>query len=140
MQLSCHSSPIYSLYKAAAVGWLLVFTHDISSHKSTDTPHQVHASHTHLRQTGMPRALLDALQMRCSMACHRDPSLGEMYALVRSQGLLEGRLRALAHQVSDANLQQLPDFQLRVEVLRRLDYIAADNTVQLKVCRESVLG
>lgn len=68
------------------------------------------------------------------MACHRDPALGEMYALVRSQGLLEGRLRALAHQVSDANLQQMPDFHQRVEVLRRLEYIATDNTVQLKVC------
>lgn len=70
------------------------------------------------------------------MPCHRDPALGEMYALVRSQRLLESRLRALAHQVSDANLQQMPDFQLRVEVLRRLDYIAADNTVQLKVSLE----
>ena len=67
------------------------------------------------------------------MACHREPALGEMYALVRSQGLLEGRLRALAHQVSDANLQQMPDFQQRVDVLRRLEYIADDNTVQLKV-------
>ena len=73
------------------------------------------------------------LQMRASMACHRDPALGEMYALVRSQGLLESRLRALAHQVSDANLQQMPDFQQRVEVLRQLEYIALDNTVQLKV-------
>ena len=71
--------------------------------------------------------------MRANMGCHRDPGLGEMYALVRSQGLLESRLRALAHQVSDANLQQMPDFQQRVEVLRHLDYIAADNTVQLKV-------
>ena len=67
------------------------------------------------------------------MSCHQDPALGEMYALVRSQGLLESRLKALAHQVSDANLQQMPDFQQRVEVLRRLDYIAQDNTVQLKV-------
>ena len=67
------------------------------------------------------------------MACHRDPALGEMYALVRSQGLLESRLRALAHQVSDANLQQMPDLQQRVEVLKELEYIAADNTVQLKV-------
>lgn len=75
----------------------------------------------------------ECLQTRGNMACHRDPALGEMYALVRSQGLLEGRLRALAHQVSDANLQQMPDFQQRVEVLRQLDYIAPDNTVQLKV-------
>lgn len=72
------------------------------------------------------------LQLRASMGCHRDPALGEMYALVRSQGLLESRLRALAHQVSDANLQQMPDFQQRVEVLKQLEYIAADNTVQLK--------
>lgn len=133
----CHSAPIYLLYKTAAVGLLLVFTHNIASHTCTDTPHQALASHTHLR-AGMHGALLDALQMRCSMACHRDPSLGEMYALVRSQRLLEGRLRALAHQVSDANLQQMPDFQLRVEVLRRLEYIAADNTVQLKVCLELI--
>ena len=67
------------------------------------------------------------------MACHRDPALGEMYALVRSQGLLESRLRALAHQVSDANLQQMPDFQHSIEVLRQLAYIAQDNPVQLKV-------
>ena len=71
------------------------------------------------------------------MPCHRDPALGEMYALVRSQGLLESRLKALAHQVSDANLQQMPDFQQRVEVLRRLDYIAQDNTVQLKASQPS---
>ena len=71
------------------------------------------------------------------MPCHRDPALGQMYALVRSQGLLESRLKALAHQVSDANLQQMPDFQQRVEVLRRLDYIAPDNTVQLKASHKS---
>ena len=80
------------------------------------------------------------LQMRASMACHQDPALGEMYALVRSQGLLESRLRALAHQVSDANLQQMPDFQQRVEVLRQMEYIALDNTVQLKVAVRVVSG
>ena len=72
------------------------------------------------------------------MPCHQDPALGHMYALVRSQGLLESRLKALAHQVSDANLQQMPDFQQRVEVLRRLDYIAPDNTVQLKASHKSL--
>ncbi len=33
------------------------------------------------------------------MACHRDPGLGEMYAIVRSEALLAGRLAALTHQV-----------------------------------------
>lgn len=29
---------------------------------------------------------------------------------------------------------QMPEFRQRVDVLRRLGYVAADNTVQLKVC------
>jgi antiviral helicase SKI2 len=55
-----------------------------------------------------------------------------MYAIVRSEALLSERLRALSHQLSDANLTQMPEFQQRVEVLQRLEYVATDNTVQLK--------
>ena len=32
----------------------------------------------------------------------------------------------------------MPDFQQRVDMLKQLEYIAADNTVQLKVCIVSV--
>ena len=67
------------------------------------------------------------------MACHRDPALGEMYALVRSEALLEDRLNRLKHQVSDASLAQMPDFNQRVQVLRQLDYISAEDVVELKV-------
>lgn len=76
---------------------------------------------------------LFAMQMRANMKCHREPALGEMYALVRSEALLMQRMRALEHQLSDANLQQMPEFQQRVEVLRQMGYVDADNTVQLKV-------
>ena len=38
------------------------------------------------------------VQERSQMACHRDPMLGERYALVRSEALLAERLDRLAHQ------------------------------------------
>ena len=73
------------------------------------------------------------VQARADMACHRDPALGEMYALVRSEALLEDRLNRLKHQVSDASLAQMPDFNQRVQVLRRLDYVSSEDVVELKV-------
>ncbi|KAK9827734.1 hypothetical protein WJX81_007278 [Elliptochloris bilobata] len=72
------------------------------------------------------------LQERAALPCHREPALGEMFAAVRSEALLSARLNALTHQLSDASLAQMPEFRQRVEVLRRLGYIAQDNTVQLK--------
>ncbi|CAL8471306.1 g10848 [Coccomyxa elongata] len=72
------------------------------------------------------------LQVRAALACHRDPGLGEMYAIVRSEALLASRLAALTHQVSDASLAQMPEFRQRVDVLRRMQYLAEDDTVQLK--------
>ena len=50
--------------------------------------------HEHLR----PGCL--CAQARADTPCHRDPALPEMYALVRSEALLEGRLNRLTHQVS----------------------------------------
>ena len=67
------------------------------------------------------------------MPCQREPGFGEMWALVRSEALLEGRLARLAHQLSDANLAQMPEFHQRVNVLRQLKYVAPDDTVLMKV-------
>lgn len=46
--------------------------------------------------------------------------------------VLEQRLEALQHQLSDASLAALPEFHQRAAVLRQLGYLDADNTVQLK--------
>lgn len=73
------------------------------------------------------------VQARAALPCQREPALGEMVALVRSEALLAARLRGLAHQLSDANLQQMPEFQQRVKVLQEMGYVGEDNTVQLKV-------
>lgn len=86
------------------------------------------------------------MQVRSQMPCQREPGFGEMLALVRSEALLEERLRNLAHQLSDANLQQMPEFHQRVNVLRELGYVSADNTVEMKVhsrdipCRSKCLS
>ena len=69
------------------------------------------------------------------MACQQEPAFGEMLALVRSECLLEERVKSLAHQLSDANLQQMPEFHQRVKVLKQLGYVAADDTVEMKVGR-----
>ena len=42
---------------------------------------------------------------RCACRC---AGIGEGHALVRSEALLAGRLRALAHSLSDANLSGTP--------------------------------
>ena len=73
------------------------------------------------------------LQIRAEMPCQWEPAWAEMWALVHSECLLEDRLLKLAHQLSDANLAQMPEFHQRVQVLKRLEYIAPDTTVQMKV-------
>ena len=85
----------------------------------------------HTRRTRGPP--VSRLQIRAEMPCQREPAFPEMWALVHSEALLEERLQRLAHQMSDANLQQMPEFHQRVEVLRRLEYLAPDNTVLIKV-------
>ena len=66
------------------------------------------------------------------MPCTNEPAFGEMWALVHSETLLEERLRSLSHQISDANLKQMPEFHQRVEVLREMGYVSSDYTVQMK--------
>lgn len=59
-----------------------------------------------------------------------DPSV--LPPLCAHQIVLEQRLEALQHQLSDASLAALPEFHQRAAVLRQLGYLDADNTVQLK--------
>ena len=61
---------------------------------------QGHAWHRH--EHSRPDCL--CAQARADTPSHRDPALPEMYALVRSEALLEGRLNGLTHQVSRASL------------------------------------
>lgn len=58
-----------------------------------------------------------------------------MWALVHSEQLLATRLGLLKLQLSDSSLTQMPEFEQRVGVLQRLQYVSMDRTVLLKVGR-----
>jgi antiviral helicase SKI2 len=53
-------------------------------------------------------------------------------AILRARRTLRDRIESGEHALSDAHLQQMPDFQTRVEVLQSMGYLDADRTVTLK--------
>ncbi|EFJ42164.1 hypothetical protein VOLCADRAFT_107417 [Volvox carteri f. nagariensis] len=87
-------------------------------------------------QAMLARAALQS--RRAALRPHRDPGLVEAFQLVRTHRQLSRRAAELRHQLSDASLQQLPEFEQRVAVLQRLGYLEADRSVTLKgrVCCE----
>ncbi|CAM6105247.1 unnamed protein product [Calypogeia fissa] len=64
--------------------------------------------------------------------CHRCPKLQEHYSIVKTQYDLKDRVKKLKFELSDAALQQMPDFQQRIEVLQEVGCINAELVVQLK--------
>ena len=54
------------------------------------------------------------------------------HALLDARRALSKRVEELEHGLSDANLQQMPDFETRVEVLQSMGYLDEDRTVTLK--------
>ena len=67
------------------------------------------------------------------MACTEDPAFPEMWALVRRELELRDKMYRLRHQLSDASLAQMPEFELRLHVLKILGYVDAGDIVTVKV-------
>ncbi|KAL4444150.1 hypothetical protein ABPG75_011887 [Micractinium tetrahymenae] len=78
------------------------------------------------------RARASLAAQRAALPAHRDPLLPELLAVVRSEALLAGRLAGVVRQMSNANLQQLPEYHQRVKVLQRMGYLERDQTVTMK--------
>ncbi|KAH8550493.1 NUC185 domain-containing protein [Umbelopsis sp. PMI_123] len=86
------------------------------------------------------RAMASLLQkMRTDFQCTRCPDLEEhtdfcdyQYALVYAHRRLQAQIDNLKMTISDQNLELLPDYQQRVEVLKTMSYIDNNGTVQLK--------
>jgi antiviral helicase SKI2 len=72
------------------------------------------------------------LEVMAQNKCHRCPKLQEHYTLMQNQQQLKERVKQLKYELSDAALQQMPDFQQRIEVLQHVGYIDTDLVVQLK--------
>eukprot|EP01018_Ginkgo_biloba_P034639 Gb_30711 [translate_table: standard] len=72
------------------------------------------------------------LQKIAQNQCHGCPKLQEHYNIVQNQRILKEKVRQLKYDMSDAALQQMPDFQQRIEVLQEVGCIDLDLVVQLK--------
>eukprot|EP00878_Enallax_costatus_P043712 GHUV01051771.1.p1 GENE.GHUV01051771.1~~GHUV01051771.1.p1 ORF type:complete len:293 (+),score=101.80 GHUV01051771.1:673-1551(+) len=72
------------------------------------------------------------LNQRAKLPAHTCPGTPAQVALVRSEMLLSQRLEELSHELSDASLQQMPEFHQRVGILQQLGYVSPDGTVTLK--------
>ncbi|KAL0077067.1 NUC185 domain-containing protein [Phycomyces blakesleeanus] len=70
--------------------------------------------------------------LRGSFQCTKCPDLNEHYALIHAHKRLSSQIDMLKLTISDQNLELLPDYHQRIEVLKRMNYIDEQGTVQLK--------
>ncbi|KAJ3392196.1 hypothetical protein HDU84_004688 [Entophlyctis sp. JEL0112] len=64
--------------------------------------------------------------------CSNCPDLAEHYGIIHEERQLEVQLAELAHSISDQNLELLPDYHQRIQVLKALSFIDENSTVQIK--------
>ncbi|TNY19936.1 translation repressor [Rhodotorula diobovata] len=61
-----------------------------------------------------------------------EADLGEPYSILHSERVLEDKIATLRMALSDQNLELLPDYEQRIDVLKELQFIDDNSTVQLK--------
>ena len=61
-----------------------------------------------------------------------DPMLPELVAYVKSEILLQRRLKSLVDRTGEAGLSQMPEFLQRVKALQKMGYARSDKTVTMK--------
>ncbi|KAI9593337.1 translation repressor [Syncephalis fuscata] len=64
--------------------------------------------------------------------CCKCPDLDAHYASVHGERVLQTKIAELQRTISDQNLELLPDYEQRVQVLKILSYVDEHATVQLK--------
>ncbi|KAI0652358.1 antiviral helicase [Trametes meyenii] len=67
-----------------------------------------------------------------SFACTACPNFEEHYAYIHSKKMLEANIADLKQMISDQNLELIPDYEQRIEVLKELKFIDDNSTVLLK--------
>ncbi|KAL8800342.1 MAG: hypothetical protein Q9182_005236 [Xanthomendoza sp. 2 TL-2023] len=82
------------------------------------------------------RDILELRQHRLFMAesvqCIECPQFVRHFSMCHSEWLIKENIEQLKQRMSDQNLQLLPDYEQRVEVLKDLDFVDAGSRVQLK--------
>ncbi|EGC35475.1 hypothetical protein DICPUDRAFT_152207 [Dictyostelium purpureum] len=64
--------------------------------------------------------------------CHKCPRLAEHYELTEKKHQLQEAIRDYKYTASDENLKLMPQFNIRLDILKELGYIDQDNSVTLK--------
>jgi antiviral helicase SKI2 len=64
--------------------------------------------------------------------CTQCPDLDSHYSQAHSERLLKDQILDLRHQISDQNLELLPEYHMKVNVLKFYKFIEEQGTVQLK--------
>lgn len=72
------------------------------------------------------------LQNMSENKCHGCIKLKEHMALMKEQKVYKDQMNELKYLMSDEALQQMPEFQGRIDVLKEIHYIDSDLVVQLK--------
>jgi len=77
-------------------------------------------------------------QKMATSKCYSCPKLQEQYVVMDKYAQVKSKANSLRFALSDENLHLMPEFQQRLQVLQKLNYIDADNTVLIKgrVARE----
>ncbi|GAA5893928.1 hypothetical protein JCM8208_001280 [Rhodotorula glutinis] len=74
----------------------------------------------------------DELVKQLGFMAVEEEDLGEPYAVLHSERVLEDKIAHLRMALSDQNLELLPDYEQRIDVLKELQFIDDNSTVQLK--------
>ena len=67
-----------------------------------------------------------------SFQCTKCPELLDHYGIVHQERKLQETVRELEHNMSDLNLELLPDYHQRISVLKELQFIDESSIVQIK--------
>lgn len=91
------------------------------------------------RKTGKSLEFQDALKARIeaveaaeSLDCVHCPDFDTHYEMIHAEKMLRANIATLKLAISDQNLELIPDYEQRVEVLKELKFIDANQTVLLK--------
>jgi antiviral helicase SKI2 len=77
------------------------------------------------------REKTDLLAGMLKCECMKCPNLPTHYALIHRQRILQQQVTELAHKLSDQNLELIPEYQDRVELLQTMHFIE-NSVVQIK--------
>ncbi|KAH7922845.1 ATP-dependent RNA helicase [Leucogyrophana mollusca] len=78
------------------------------------------------------RARNELVQRRASSSCVLCDDFNNHYLIVHGQKILRANIASLKMAISDQNLELIPDYEQRIEVLKELKFIDENSTVLLK--------